>query len=149
MEDKFKHLRLVQTEENKIVIQNEQLKKDICSSIASGQCTVPEDIVNLFNISYENAIQLLNDPGFLGMVKKQTMAKLNLTFHTTIPNKLNEIITKGDYKEAMQGMKLAAQLTDNLKNIGADINFNVTVENLVKESEKTVNVMDTEFRKVS
>lgn len=156
-------MRLVKNEEQSITILNEQFRKEVCSAIAQGQCTVPEDIVNLFNISYDQAITLLNDPTFLSQIKKQTQAKLQLTFHTTIPNKLNTIIRDGDNKESMQAMKLAAQLTDNLKNVGTDVNINLNLENLVKEAEssnerilgaernvKPVNnpILNTEYRKV-
>lgn len=156
MEDKHKHLRLVQQEQTLTpLMKNEDLKKEICLAISSGICTVPEDLVNLFNITYEQSITLLSDPSFLSQIKKQTQAKLQLTFHTTIPTKLNDIIKNGDNKESMQAMKLAAQLTDNLKNVGTDVNINLNLESLVKEAEKSVNNpilnrdLEAEFRKVS
>jgi hypothetical protein len=152
MEDKHKNLRLVKQEETLIpLMKNEDLKKDICIAISSGICTVPEDLVNLFNITYEQSITLLSDPGFLSSIKKYTTAKFQLMFHTSVPKELENIIKNGDNKEKLQAIKMYAQLTDNLKNTGTDNIINISLEGLVKQAEKTVNnpILDTDFRKVS
>lgn len=132
--DNFKLIK----NENVSPLKNNSLQKQMVESIASGKCTVPEDLVNLFNITYEQSIELLNDPHFLALIGKHTKAKLNLSFHTVAIPKLDEIVRKGDYKEAMQAIKLEAQLTNNLKNVGTDVNINLNLESLVKESEKNV-----------
>lgn len=148
--DKFEHLRLVpQEQEQKPLLLQEDLRQDICVAIASGQVTVIEDITSQFGIPYEQVLTLLNDPTFLSSIRKFTNAKLQLTFNTLIPKKLDEIIRTGDNKESMSAMKLAAQLTDNLKNTGTDVNVNLNLEGLVRETEKNVTFpIDTEFRKV-
>jgi hypothetical protein len=152
MSNKFAEMRLIkQQDETRIIIQNSEFRKEVCTAIAQGLCTVPEDIVNLFNITYDQAITLLNDPTFLSQIKKQTQAKLQLKYHTVIPNELSKIITNGDNKEKLQAIKMYAQLTDNLKNTGTDVNINLNLENLVKEAEKPINnpILNTEFKKVS
>lgn len=152
MEDKYKNLRLIKQEETLIpLMKNEDLKKEICLAISSGICTVPEDLVNLFNITYEQSINLLSDPGFLSSIKKYTTAKFQLMFHTSVPKELENIIKNGDNKEKLQAIKMYAQLTDNLKNTGTDVNINLSLENLVKEAEKSVNnpiFNDVEYKKV-
>lgn len=151
MEDKYKNLRLIKQEESLPLMKNEDLKKEICLAISSGICTVPEDLVNLFNITYEQSISLLSDPGFLSTIKKYTTAKFQLMFHTSVPKELEKIIKNGDNKEKLQAIKMYAQLTDNLKNTGTDVNINLSLENLVKEAEKTVNnpiFNDVEYKKV-
>lgn len=135
-------MRLVKNEETSIQILDTEFRKEVCNAISQGLCTVPEDIVNLFKITYDQAMTLLNDPTFLSQIKKQTQARLQLKYHTTVPNRLEEIIDKGDNKEKLQAIKMYAQLTDNLKNTGTDVNINLNLENLVKEAEKPVNRID-------
>lgn len=152
MKDKHEHLRLITTEQPIPLMKNEDLKKEICISISTGICTVPEDIVNLFKIPYEQTVTLLSDPSFLSLIKKHTQAKLQLTYHTTIPNELSRIIKEGDNKEKLAAIKIYAQLTDNLNNTGTDVNINLSLEGLVKEAEKTINnpILYAEYeRKVS
>lgn len=154
MEDKYKSLKLIKQEDKQLtLLQDEELKKEICISITKGECTVPEDIVKLFNIPYEQVITLLNDTQFLTLINKHTQSKLQLLFHTQVPNKLQKIINSDDNKESLQGIKLAAQLSNNLKSTIIDINNNVqlNLESLVKEAQEVphINIDPEEYRKVS
>ena len=157
MQSKVEHLKLIKPEDKKLTIfEDEELKKQICISITSGKCTIPEDVVKLFNIPYDQVIHLLSDTQFLTVLNKFTQSKLQLLFHTQVPNKLQEIIQSDDNKDSLQAMKLAAQLSNNLKANTIDINNNlqINVENLVKEAEKQVNtkpidIPNEEYRKVS
>lgn len=151
MSNKFTQMRLVKNEESSPILLQQEFRKEVCNAISQGLCTVPEDIVNLFKITYDQAMTLLNDPTFLSQIKKQTQAKLQLKYHTTVPQKLEEIIDNGDNKEKLQAIKMYAQLTDNLKNTGTDVNINLNLENLVKEAEKPINRLndlDIEYKKV-
>lgn len=144
-------MRLVKNEDSSPILLQQEFRKEVCNAISQGLCTVPEDIVNLFKITYDQAMTLLNDPTFLSQIKKQTQAKLQLKYHTTVPQKLEEIIDNGDNKEKLQAIKMYAQLTDNLKNTGTDVNINLNLENLVKEAEKPINRLndlDIEYKKV-
>lgn len=148
---KTDHLKLIKPETKPLtLLQDEELKKEICIAITTGQCTIPEDIVKLFNIKHDQVINLLSDTSFLYQINKYTQAKLQLTFHTQIPNRLEKIINSDDNKESLQAMKLAAQLSNNLKSTVIDItnNNNINLESLVRESEKQVHI-DVEHRKVS
>lgn len=153
MERNLNNLKLVEKKDPiKIitpVLKNDELKKEMAISISQGLCTIPEDLVNLFNISYEQAITLLNDPGFLTLIANTTKAKLNLNFHTKSIPKLLDIVDSGDNKEAMQAIKLVAQLSNNLKSVGTDVNINLNLENLVRESEKNIiPSFDTSFQRM-
>lgn len=125
-------------ESNLLLMKNEQLKAEIVKSIALGECSIPEELVEKFGITYENSIALLSDPQFLSTIVSFTKAKLNLTFHTEGVKKLQEIVKDNDPKIAIQGIKLAAQLTNNLKSVGTDVNINLNLEDLVKSSEKNI-----------
>jgi hypothetical protein len=140
--DNLNRLRLVEHKEIITpVLKDDNLKKEMATSISQGLCTIPEDLVNLFNISYEQAITLLNDPGFLTLIANTTKAKLNLNFHTKAIPSLLTIVDTGDNKEKMQAIKLVAQLSNNLKSVGTDVNINLNLENLVRESEKNITPM--------
>src|SRR4030095_13903 len=137
--DNLNKLRLVEKKEIITpVLKDDNLKKEMATSISQGLCTIPEDLVNLFNISYEQAITLLDDPGFLTLVANTTKAKLNLNFHTKSIPRLLDIVESGDNKESMQAIKLVSQLTNNIKSLGTDVNINLNLESLVKESEKNI-----------
>lgn len=144
------NLKLVKQEEIKTpVLKDENLKRDMAISISQGICTIPEDLVNLFNITYEQSITLLNDPTFLTLIANTTKAKLNLNFHTKSIPKLLDIVDSDDNKEAMQAIKLIAQLSNNLKSVGTDVNINLNLEHFVKESEKNITPnFDVPFEKV-
>lgn len=153
MERNLNNLKLVQREIKTPVLKDLGLQKQMVESIAQGICTIPEDLVKLFNITYEQSITLLNDPTFLTLVANHTKAKLNLNFHTQSIPRLLGIVEQGDNKEAMQAIKLVAQLSNNLKSAGTDVSINLNLENLVRESEKNItpnfdSSINTEFQKV-
>ena len=120
-------------------IEQVKLKQDIVQSIISGECTVPEDICNRFNLPYENVINLFSDPNFVSLITKYSQAKLKMSFYGNDLNRLNKIIESEDDKIAIQGIKLKAQLTNAVKNTGQDVNINLNLENLVKQEEKRIN----------
>ena len=120
------------------LIANEQLKSAVVKSIALGECSVPEDLVREFGLTYEQSISLLSDPNFLSTLSMYTKARLSLSFHSLAVGKLQEIIQDDDPKIAIQAIKLSAQLTNNLKGNNTDVNINLNLENLVKETEKNI-----------
>jgi|SRR5215475_4401552 len=143
------NLRLIDKDIKTPVLKDDKLKHQMVEAIALGKATIPEDLVNLFNITYEQSILLLNDPTFLSLIGNYTKAKLNLNFHTKSIPKLLDIVDNGDNKESMQAIKLVAQLSNNLKNTGTDVNINLNLESLVKESEKNINTLNiSDYQKV-
>jgi hypothetical protein len=132
-------LRLVkQEEQNKLVEQQNKLNQEIVQSILSGECTVPEDLVTKFNVDYNQVIELFSNQNFINTLAKYSQAKMKISFYANDLPKLDEIIKKGDNKEAISGIKLKAQLTNLVKGerIQETNNFNFfNLEQFVKQSE--------------
>jgi len=140
-------LQLVRQEKNEL--EQSKLKQEIVESVSLGLCTTPEDISNKFSIPYEQVIQLFSDPNFTNLIANYTKAKLNINFHTKGINRLMTIVDSEDNKESITAIKLLAQLTQNLKGVqSTDVNINLNLESLVKETEKQVNFISVESRKV-
>lgn len=141
---------LVKPDSKQTDLEQTKLKQEIVESIVKGECTLPEDITNKFGISYEQTIHLFSDPNFTNLISKYSQAKLNLHFHSKTVNKISELSESEDAKIALQAIKLEAQLTQNLKGVGntTDVNINFNLESLVKESEKSVNFINVESKKV-
>lgn len=147
-------LRLVKPEEKQEIqiVEESKLKTEIVNSIISGQCTIPEDIVNTFGIDYDKVISLFSDPNFTNLLAQSSQAKLKMSFYGKDLNRLEKIIESDDDKVAIQGIKLKAQLTQAVKSfsINETNNFVFNLENMVKETEKQTNpVFDVESRKVN
>lgn len=134
-------------QENKL--QQEVIKQEIVQSIITGECTIPEDIANKFNISYSDVINLFSDPNFTSLITKYSQAKMKMSFYGKDLKRLDEIVDSEDNKESLQAIKLKAQLTNSLKgNSIPDVNINFNLENMVKQEEKKVNpVFDIEYEK--
>ncbi len=142
------NLKLVQSKQSDLEQNN--LKMEIVKSISLGECTIPEDIVNKFDIPYEQVITLFSDPNFTNLIANYTKAKLSMNFHTKAVPRLMNIVDSNDNKESITAIKLLAQLTQNLKGVqSTDVNINLNLESLVKETEKQVNFINVESRKVS
>lgn len=147
-------LRLVKPEEKQEIqiVEESKLKTEIVNSIISGQCTIPEDIVTMYNLEYDKVIQLFSDPNFTNLLAQSSQAKLKMSFYGKDLNRLEKIIESQDDKVAIQGIKLKAQLTQAVKSfsINETNNFVFNLENMVKETEKQTNpVFDVESRKVN
>lgn len=143
-------LKLIKSENNSL--EQMKLKKDIVESIISGECTIPEDIVNKFEMDYDKVIELFSDNNFIALLGKASQAKMKMSFYGKDLNRLDQIVSNEDDKIAIQGIKLKAQLTQAIKgNALPDINFVFNLENMVKETEKQVNgVIDAQYeRKVN
>ena len=136
--DNLKLIRTAESKSNIIPSKNEILKAEIVKSISTGESTVPEDLVNNFNISYDQAISILSDPQFLSNLKNYSRAKMSMHFHSKGIAKLQEAVECEDIKTAIQAIKLQAQLSDNLKSAGTDVNINLNLEQMVKATEKVV-----------
>ena len=136
--------------QNKEILESKQLELEIVKSISLGECTIPEDIVTKFNIPYEQVITLFSNPNFTNLIANYTKAKLSMNFHTKAVPRLMNIVDSEDNKESITAIKLLAQLTQNLKGVqSTDVNINLNLESLVKESEKSINFINVESRKVS
>lgn len=139
-------LKLIKNENH---LESKQLKLAIVQSIASGECTMPEDVVAKFDVAYDQVINLFSDPHFINQIANYTKAKLQIHFHSKTVTKIQELAEDNDPKIALQAIKLEAQITNNLKSVGTDVNINLSLENLVRETEKQVNpVFDVSSRRV-
>jgi hypothetical protein len=139
-------------QENTSILERQELHRNIVQSIVMGECTVPEDIVERFGITYEECINLFSNPNFTNLITKYSQAKLKMSFYGNDLIKLDKIIKEGDNKESLSGIKLKAQLTNSIKGTPIqDVNIinNFNLESLVKQSEKKDNypVYDTEFER--
>ena len=133
-------LKLVK-EETKL--EQQKLKEEIVQSIISGECTIPEDIVNKFGLQYDQVIHLFTDPNFTSLITKYSQAKMKMSFYGKDLIRLDQIVNSEDNKEAIQAIKLKAQLTNAVKSTGSDVNINLNLESLVKQEEKRVNPFGT------
>lgn len=108
--------------------------------IATGKITTVEELSNRYNLSPTTAIAILADPRTITAIKQVTEAKANLFFHTTGVSRMMRIAQDEDAKTALQGLKLLAQISNNLKQDGgANVNVNINLEQLLKADEKKVN----------
>lgn len=143
-------MRLVREQDKQELERQNQIKKEIVQSILSGECTIPEDLVNRFNFTYDQAIELFSDQNFINTLSKYSQAKMKMSFYGKDLNKLDEIVKSQDNKEALAAIKLKAQLTQAIKgNALPDVNVTFNLETMVKQEEKQVNqIFDTDYKKV-
>lgn len=107
-------------------------KRVLCDAIASGQCTTLDDLVMMFNITFEQASLIMSDPTVLNSLVTYTKAKANLTFHTEAVSTVQEVLRSGDNKEKLSAVKILGEIT---KNLNAGMNINVNQVNVSLESK--------------
>lgn len=141
---------LVKQEES--ILKRKELHRNIVQSILTGECTIPEDIVDKFGITYEECINLFSNPNFISTITKYSQAKMKMSFYGKDLIRLDKIVNSEDNKESLQAIKLKAQLTQaikgsNVPDVNVGIQFNL--ENLIKQNdrEKTIPVMDAEYER--
>jgi hypothetical protein len=129
-----------ESEETKAVRLIEKRKLEVIKAIASGTVSTVEEIADMFSLPITAAISLMDDPSIVNAIQQYTRVRSNLLFHAKGMSKLEEIVESEDDKTALAGLKLLAQLSNNLKpDKGVDVNINLSLESLVKETEKKVN----------
>lgn len=142
---------LVQQNSNNI-LENKTLHRNIVQSILMGVCTIPEDIVDKFGITYNEAIELFSNPNFISTITKYSQAKMKMSFYGRDLIRLDKIIESEDDKTAIQGIKLKAQLTNTLKGTTPDVNVGIqfNLESLIRQDQKekqVVNPIDIDFER--
>lgn len=145
-------LRLVKKEENtnQQLVEQNNFKSEIVQSILTGECSLPEEIANKFNLKYDNVISIISDPAFTNLLVQASQVKLKLSFYGKDLKRLDDIIKSEDDKVAIQGIKLKSQMVGAVKNISINEtnNFVFNLENAVKEMEKQVNpVLNADYER--
>src|SRR5690242_8987007 len=101
---------------------SEEKRNEIAEAMADGTCTTLDEVMEVFGLSMRDAVKLLNDTVFLSTVGDYTKAQNNLHFHTKSMPRLRRIADSDDDKVSIQAIKLIAQLSNNLKPSGGDVN---------------------------
>lgn len=143
---------LVKQEDINNILERKELHRNIVQSILMGECTIPEDIVERFGITYEECINLFSNPNFVSMITKYSQAKMKMSFYGKDLVRLDKIVNSDDNKESLQAIKLKAQLTQaikgsNVPDVNVGIQFNL--ENLIKQNDSKIPtpVYDAEYER--
>lgn len=125
--------------------QDKTRQMEIIEAIASGSCVTESELMSQFGLSFYQCTLLLSDPGFISILSNFSKARANLAFHTRGVGQMIDNLSHPDPKVNLQAVKLLGQYTGTLKSKESDVNINVSLEHLVKESEKKVNSIDIDF----
>jgi hypothetical protein len=97
-----------------------------------------EDMAEAMGVSTGDLALLLNDEGFLKLVRGLTRAQANLTLHSKGVQRLVDIIGSKDDKAALTAIKLIGTLTGDFRN-NITHEVKITYEDLRKRSAGETN----------
>jgi hypothetical protein len=137
----------IQKYNNEESIERMRLEIDIAKAIHSRQASTADEIVELFDIEFMDAVRLLNNPDFLEIVMLLDQASYNIAKakyargHLLSVNKLIDTIENGELKDAMQAIRDLAKISGKVKE---GVELNVHLERMLDEAhEKKVGSSST------
>jgi hypothetical protein len=130
-----------------------EVKQEILRAISKGYVNTAEDIAEIFPVSEQEAIELLNDDEFYLQIANGTRAKMRMLFNTKGVDVLEKLLDSSESKDNIAAYDRLAKATGGIQEEKQGVNnFNFfNIEDLLEakeKREKVINIPKTEFNRV-
>jgi hypothetical protein len=131
-----------------------EVKQEILRAISKGYVNTAEDIAEIFPVSEQEAIELLNDDEFYLQIANGTRAKMRMLYNTKGVDVLEKLLDSSESKDNIAAYDRLAKATGGIQEEKQGVNnFNFfNIEDLLEAKEKRVKqssqTIDAEFNPV-
>lgn len=131
-----------------------EVKQEILRAISKGYVTTAEDIAEIFPVSEQEAVELLNDDEFYLSIANNTRARMRMLYNTKGVDVLERLLDSAESKDNIAAYDRLAKATGGIQEEKAGVNnFNFfNIEDLLEAKEKRVKqssqTIDAEFNPV-
>ena len=124
------------------------LKEEILQAMVSGTCSTVNELMEQFDLTRYQALQLMGDTQFMICVANTSKAEAKIFLHSKGFRKLRKIAEDGNDKSAMSAIKMLAEYTGDMSK-KSNVDVNISLEQMVRQDEQRVaSSIDVDFRKV-
>jgi hypothetical protein len=131
-----------------------EVKQEILRAISRGYVNTAEDIAEIFPVSEQQAIELLNEDEFYLQIANGTRAKMRMLYNTKGVDVLERLLDSKESKDNIAAYDRLAKATGGIQEEKQGVNnFNFfNIEDLLEANEKRVKqssqTIDAEFNPV-
>lgn len=131
-----------------------EVKQEILRAISKGYVNTAEDIAEIFPVSEQEAVELLNDDEFYLQIANGTRAKMRMLFNTKGVDVLEELLDSNESKDKIAAYDRLVKATGGIQEEKGGVNnFNFfNIEDLLEAKEKRVKqssqTIEGEFNRV-